>query len=409
MPFPPHCTIRQWNHPLRTRRTHSLNQLSPDDFFDVLAAVKAEFEVTDAYLMHNVPTFAIAPTYPLEPKLHRLRQTLQAMRLQVVLRREKDGLLLQAVPVETAAPQPPTFLAQHYPLLLFALTILTVTITGYFNATTHMEILQVLGRSPDVPEGLYVAGMTAAYTISLLAVLGLHELGHTLACRRHHIEASLPIFIPGIPLLTPGTFGALIRQKDPALDRNQLFDIGLSGPFVSFVTALAISALGYSLSLPISEEEYFLLTSLGGEGQFLFLPLLFQWLSPYLFPSPTSFTHILHPLALSGWMATLLTFLNIFPIGQLDGGHVARAVLGATWHRRVSYAMVLVMLLTGWWSMALLVLLFVRNRHPGVLDEATPLSPSRKALSILVVVIFLTCFTPSAGSPLIPLLYGFPG
>jgi membrane-associated protease RseP (regulator of RpoE activity) len=233
-----------------------------------------------------------------------------------------------------------------------------------------------------------------------MAVLGLHELGHLLACRRHNIEASWPIFIPGIPLLTLGTFGAVIRQKDPALDRNQLFDIGFSGPLIGFIIALVISLIGYSLSVPISETEYLLLTKNVGEGQYVFIPFLFQILRPYIFPSST-FTHIFHPLALAGWVATLVTFFNIFPIGQLDGGHISRALFGAKWHRRISYVMIPMMVLTGWWSMALLTILFLRSNHPGTMDDVTGVSTGRKFLSILVVVIFLSCFTFASDSPLL--------
>ncbi len=381
-----------------------LASVDPNLYFDLLAIIKEEFAVTDAYLWHNRPTFIVAPAQNLETKIEGLKKQFRDKDMQLLIRREGEGLTLHAVPVQKTAPSPSKLLSLNRPLLLFLATIITVTITGYFNATSFVDILTFLGRPLEVDEGLYLLGMTAAYTIAIMSVLGLHELGHLLACRRHNIEASWPIFIPGIPLFTLGTFGALLRQKEPTLNRNQLFDIGFSGPIIGFITTLVVSLLGYSLSIPISQTEYLKLTMYVGGGQQVFIPFLFQRLSPYIFPSPNSFTHILHPLALAGWVTTLLTFLNIFPIGQLDGGHISRALFGAKWHRRISYAMTLLMMLTGWWSMALLVLLFLRNTHPGTMDDATGVSTSRKVLSILVVVIFLSCLTLSPDSPLLYLL-----
>lgn len=322
--------------------------------------------------------------------------------MRLVIKKRRDDFLLQVVPVPPQ-PLPKTFFSLNYSLILFIITIITVTISGYFisqNFLTALTTLKSLGRNIDLYDGLPLV-LTATYTISILSVLGLHELGHTFACRYHHIEASLPIFIPGIPLVTPGTFGAVIKQKSPALNRNQLFDVGFSGPFLGFVVCIVISLLGYSWSIPISQNELQYL----GQGQIMILPLLFQRLSPYVFPNPSSYTHLLHPMALAGWITTFITFLNIFPIGQLDGGHISRALFGAKWHRRLSLVMLPVMVLAGWWQMALLLLLFFRGEHPGVLDETTKVTLSRKILSIFVIVIFLSCFTFSPESPILHLLF----
>ncbi len=379
--------------------------MDPDLYFTLLTLVKEAFTVTDAYLWQNQPTFIVAPTPDLNAKIVGLRQAFQAKGMQLLFRKEDDGLVLHAVPLQKAAPAPTKFFSLNRSFLLFLLTILSVTITGYFNAKSFMDILVVLGRPLAVSEELYLLGLTAAYTIAVMAVLGLHEIGHLLACRRHRLEASWPLFIPGIPLLTLGTFGAVIRQKDPPLNRNQLFDIGFAGPFIGFLAALVVSILGYSLSMPISQAEYQFLNQYMGEGSYVVIPLLFQSLSTYIFPSPTSFTHVLHPLALAGWIATLLTFLNIFPIGQLDGGHISRALFGATWHRRLSLVMIPLMMLTGWWVMALLIILFVGNNHPGTLDDTTRVTTNRKIMSLLVIVIFLSCFTLAPDSPLLYLLF----
>jgi membrane-associated protease RseP (regulator of RpoE activity) len=247
--------------------------------------------------------------------------------------------------------------------------------------------------------------LTAAYTISVMSILGLHELAHYLACRRHNVKTTLPLFIPGIPGFSPlGTFGAIIRQKSQTLNRNELFDIGISGPLVGFIVSLIVSFLGYSWSVPVSMEEYARIELMMGSGQSILLPALFMFLKPSIFPGQNSYSYFLHPIAIAGWLGTLLTFLNIFPIGQLDGGHVSRAVFGPKWHRRISYLMMGVMAFTGWWVMALLSIFLLRGRHPELLDEMTPLSKKRKIMAVLLIVMFIACFTLSPD--LAPLIYG---
>ncbi|MCW4040174.1 MAG: site-2 protease family protein [Candidatus Bathyarchaeota archaeon] len=375
--------------------------IDPNFFFELFELVKTEFTVSDAYVRDNVPTFTIKPEPNLNQKLLRLKDQVRGKDLEVQLTQDKE-LQIQLVPRIT---RPSHQVIVNYSLPLFIITIITVTISGYFIAGNYLNLLNILGRDSHIDWTNDQLTMTFAYTISIIATLGVHELGHILACRIHGIEASMPIFLPGIPLLTLGTFGAVIRQKSPTVNRNQLFDIGFMGPLFGFILSLIISIWGYSLSLPLSRTDYQLLTTTLGEGDFVVLPFIFQTLQDYIFPNANSFSHILHPIAFAGWLTTLLTFLNIFPIGQLDGGHIAWALFGPTWHRRISYIMIPIMILTGWWSMAILILFFLRQGHPGTINEITGVSRTRKLLSILVIVIFLTCFTPSSSSPLLSLLY----
>lgn len=370
-------------------------------FFELLELVKAEFQVSDAYVKDDVPTFTILIEPMLNQKLLRLKEQVRERGLEIVLKQDEE-LQIQLIPrIEAPAHQ----IIVNYSLPLFILTIITVTISGYFIAENYLTLLHILNRDTHIDWISTQLTMTMAYTVSIIATLGIHELGHVLACRIHGIEASMPVFLPGIPLITLGTFGAVIRQKSPTVNRNQLFDIGFMGPLFGFILSLIISIWGYSLSLPLTRADYQLLTATLGEGDFVVLPFLFQALHDFIFPNPHSFSHILHPIAFAGWLTTLLTFLNIFPIGQLDGGHITWALFGPTWHRRISYIMIPVMILTGWWSMAILILVFLRQGHPGTLNEITGVSYPRKIFSILVIVIFLTCFTPSSSSPLLSLLY----
>jgi hypothetical protein len=373
----------------------------PNLFFELLEIVKAEFTVSDAYVRDNVSTFTIKTEPNFNQKLLRLKENVRGKNLEVLLK-QNEVLQIELIP---RIVHPSHQVIVNYSLPLFILTIITVAISGYFIAGNYLSLLNILGQDSNTDWTNAQLTMTIAYTVSIIATLGIHELGHVLACRIHGIEASMPVFLPGIPLITLGTFGAVIRQKSPTINRNQLFDIGFMGPLFGFILSLIISIWGYSLSLPLSRADYQLLTVTLGEGDFVVLPFIFQALSDFIFPNANSFSHILHPIAFAGWLTTLLTFLNIFPIGQLDGGHIAWALFGPKWHRRISYIMIPVMILTGWWSMAILILVFLRQGHPGTLNKITGVSRTRKLLSILVIVIFLTCFTPSSSSPLLSFLY----
>lgn len=375
--------------------------VDPNIFFELLELVKAEFTVSDAYVQDDIPTFKIKPEPNLNQKLLRLKDQVHKKDLDVQLKQDAE-LHITIVPYNDH-PSPQVIV--NWGLPLFIITIITVAVSGYFIAENYMTVLNILGRDSQIEWTNTQLTMTFAYTLSIIATLGIHELGHVLACRIHGIDASMPLFLPGIPLLTLGTFGAVIRQKSPTVNRNQLFDIGFMGPLFGFILSLIISIWGYSLSLPLSRTDYQLLTTTFGEGDFVVLPLIFQVLQDYIFPNANSYSHVLHPIAFAGWLTTLLTFLNIFPIGQLDGGHIAWALFGPTWHRRISYLMIPIMILTGWWSMAILILVFLRQGHPGTINEIAGVSRSRKLLSILVIVIFLTCFTPSSSSPLLSLMY----
>lgn len=375
-------------------------------FFRILDIVKTEFTPRDAYLREGVPTFIIALDAETVDKSDRLAGRLAAEDLGLIVERSGNEVVLQVVPRRAVARPVFRLAGLSLPLILFFATIVTVTISGYYISSDYADVLLRLQQVSPQAVPFAVWSQTALYTITTMSVVGLHEIGHYVTARRNGVKATLPLFIPGIPGLTLGTFGAFIRQERPASNRNQLFDIGISGPIVGFAIAMIASAVGYSMSLPLTMQQYDYLVRQGMTGGSVFPPLFFLFLGSWIFPSPNAFTHVLHPLALAGWAGTLITFLNAFPIGQLDGGHVFRALLGRVWHRRLGYVMILLMFLAGWWSMALLVILLIRVDHPGTLDDVTPLSHRRKLLVLAFVAMFVAVFTLSPDSPLAVLLFG---
>ena len=283
-------------------------------------------------------------------------------------------------------------------VLLFALTIASTTIVG---ATWYASFLDDFRGSISLPmpfAALLLRGFW--YSGTILAILGCHELGHYFACRYYNVDASLPFFIP-VPILLTGTMGAFIRIREPIPEKRMLFDIGIAGPIAGFVVAVPALFVGIAMShvakLPDSFTGYEL-----GE------PLLFKLASWLLWGStPDGYSLNLHPIAFAAWFGLLATALNLFPIGQLDGGHISYAVLGPR-STYVTFATVagtigLASFASSWivWTTLTIVMLIVFGpRHPRVPDEHVPLDGTRRLLALFALAMFVLCFTPAPIRPM---------
>jgi len=271
------------------------------------------------------------------------------------------------------------FAGRHVNLILLFLTIATtVFFGGAWNwadyAHTPFLSIESIGYG------------AVFFSIPLLTILGSHEMGHYLVAKRYHVRASLPFFLPSVPPL--GTFGAFISMRDPIPNRRALLDIGVSGPLVGFAIAIPVTLAGLALSTASPAG----VPSLGGE---LIQPsILFTLLSKF-FPLPNTFA--LHPLAFAGWVGLFVTAINLLPAGQLDGGHVARALLGRR-QLYVSWAAVLILFgmsvfYPGWFIFGFLIFM-LGVRHPPPLNDLTRLDSTRKLIGIAAVVILLVTFVP---------------
>ena len=282
-------------------------------------------------------------------------------------------------------------------VLLFALTIATTTLAGAdhwasFTFSPSHPLPMALTRS------LVVHGLWFSATV--LAILGCHELGHYIACRYYDVDASLPFFIP-VPLPLTGTLGAFIRIREPIPQKRMLFDIGIAGPIAGFVVAVPLLFIGVAMSqlapdfnpadLPPGVTSYSV-----GE------PLLFK-LASWLFwgTAPTGYSLNMHPIAFGAWFGLLATALNLFPIGQLDGGHISYTVLGPRWSTYLTFAMIgvavtLAFFASSWivWTGLMIVMLTLFGpRHPRVFDEHVPLDRRRQLLALFALAMFILCFT----------------
>ena len=300
-----------------------------------------------------------------------------------------------------AGPDPfePFFVPQPRPKfrnrwwLHVVLFILTLALTTAVGAGHYASFIAEFGRKPvQLNWALLLDGLW--YSLTLLGILGAHEMGHYLFCRRYNIDASLPYFIPA-PLPLTGTLGAVIKIREPFPTRTVLLDIGAGGPIAGFIVLVPALFLGMTMSTvvpePPAEDVFFL-----GE------PLLFQWVATLVFGTlPEGQTINMHPMVFAAWFGMLATALNLLPFGQLDGGHITYATMGR-WATPISLltvgiAIVLTYQSSSWMFMTLmmlLMLLFLGPRHPRVIYEYEPLAPGRIFVALFALVIFIVCFTP---------------
>jgi len=228
------------------------------------------------------------------------------------------------------------------------------------------------------------------FTLPLMGMLAIHELGHFFMARRRKVAASLPFFIPSIPPL--GTFGAFISLRDPIPNRKSLLDIGVAGPFTGLVVAVAMAVLGLYLTNLGAKP---LPQNIGSEGVVsVSLPIIMTALEMLV---PIEGDYLLHPTAFAAWVGILVTALNLLPVGQLDGGHLGRAILGAR-AKYLSWAVVAMLIgigiyYLGWLLFAMLVL-FLGAKHPPPLNDITPLDAKRKGVAIAAFVVLAVSFIP---------------
>ncbi|MCY3985903.1 MAG: site-2 protease family protein [Candidatus Dadabacteria bacterium] len=290
-------------------------------------------------------------------------------------------------------------------LALLLITATTTFISGYMISGTH------------------AGGIL--FSLSLIAILGGHEMGHYLYGRKYGVSITLPWFIPAPPFLSPiGTFGAFIRIKSQIRSRKELFDIGVAGPIAGIVVALPVLFVGLLFSDVVALDserisEMQTAMSLGNSIVFSFFSKM------ALGPIAEGYEIILHPLAFAGWIGLFVTVLNLMPAGQLDGGHIIYSVFPAEWHRIVSSVTVVSLVIMGvgtaplldladylglgvldtipewlvfegWagWLFWAILLVVIGTSHPPTLLDDAGIGAGRKALALFSLLVFVSCFTP---------------
>ena len=283
-------------------------------------------------------------------------------------------------------PEPSFFSTWTLPIVLFLLTVFTTLWAGAYQ-TYNGPVrgpLNFLLTSPEMLwRGIPFAG-------ALLFILTTHELGHYLLSKIHRVPASLPLFIPGLPHFI-GTFGAIIRMRGPILSRRALFDIGVAGPLAGFVVAVVVLIVGLHLSTVVDRTATL--------GLHLGEPLLLQFMSWLVIgPLPPEADVVLHPIGFAAWFGLFVTSLNLLPIGQLDGGHVAYALWGRR-QRTMALAFLPILLIlgfygwSGWFLWAFMAGLWGVG-HPPVMDPYVPLGRNRTIVGWIAFAVFVITFAP---------------
>ena len=263
-------------------------------------------------------------------------------------------------------------------LFLFILTFFSTVFAGALQAGVN-----IFEEPAKIYKGL-------PFSLTLMSILLAHELSHYIASKKHNVKATLPYFIPAPTLI--GTFGAFIKMKSPVTTRKALLDIGVSGPIAGFIMSVAVSIIGLSFSKVVTIQETKEAISLGDS-------LLFSTLSRLMLDyQPGSQDILLHPVAFAGWIGFFVTSLNLLPVGQLDGGHIAYALFGEK-HSYFSKVLIPIMFLLGlllWegWAIWAVLLLILGLKHPPVFYSEVPLDSKRKFIGWLGFLIFFITFTP---------------
>lgn len=272
------------------------------------------------------------------------------------------------------------------PGCLFLVTIFTTLWAGAYQA--------YLGPPRGPVSFLLEHGETLwrgiPFAATLMTILVTHELGHYLLSRWHRVPASLPLFIPGPPHFI-GTFGAVIRMRGPILHRRALFDVGVAGPLAGFVVAVVALVVGLQWSTVVDRNATY--------GLQLGEPLLLQFVSWLMIGSlPPQADVVLHPVGFAAWFGLFITSLNLIPIGQLDGGHVAYALWGRR-QRTMAFAVVPLLLVLGfvgwpgWFVWAFMSGLWGFG-HPPVADPGRSLGTGRILVGWLALMVFVVTFAP---------------
>lgn len=283
-------------------------------------------------------------------------------------------------------------------VVLFGLTVLTTLWAGtgwYYVGQIFTDSFPWIAA--DVMDAL-------PFTLAVLGVLGTHEMGHYVLSRYHGVEATLPYFIPMLPPF--GTIGAVIRMRGRIPDRRALFDIGVAGPLAGLVATIIVTAIG--LTLPPVEVPLRVIQGPAVAIDFGYPPLLIAIAE--LLGEPLSYDDprtVVNPVVLGGWIGMFVTFLNLLPVGQLDGGHITRAILGDRQSRLAQIVPLSLFALAGYLyfvqgttqSVGIWVLWGLITAGVSVIGSATPvvdepLDRKRVLIGLLTLVLGLLCFTP---------------
>ncbi len=359
----------------------SLKQMEEYSHEEIISFVNSIFEVSDFTKTEFSLEFRIEDL-EFKSKFVDLARKLENMSYVCKLE-EIDGGKYIIIQKFTPKKQRKWLSTAWTPRILFVIVISFVMIDGYFRTSRTNSIV-------EIGDPLEMAGI---YTLSLLGILGIHELGHIIAARAHKLKTTWPYFIPGIPVFGIPTFGAFIQSKGLTINREILFDVAIAGPIAGLVIAVIVSIYG-AYTAPILDQE--IATELFAESKLIEWgmgePLLMTASLAMFGKGGAGNEVIMTPIMFAAWFGFLITFLNLLPAWQLDGGHMARTLLGPKMHKYATYGSMAILVLLNYWLMALLILM-MSSRSPSAspLDNVSPLSRNRKLAYIGIIGLAILC------------------
>jgi membrane-associated protease RseP (regulator of RpoE activity) len=360
------------------------------DFGSITSLIEYRFTLLDKYVDVNGLATYIVVSEPMKEKFQELLLDLANHGLIAKIRKVSDKLVISVLPKQKLG-QPRKVIN----LILLLATIVTVTFASYSL---------VFYEDPRLINALFnnanLWSQVIILALSILGIVGLHEMGHILAVRHHKMDSTLPYFVPAPPPLPFGTFGAVISLRGPPGNRDQLFDLGFSGPVAGFLVTIAVAILAYLMAPLVPEQEATRLMAAGllSARSWPYSPLFLELLGELGWRTvPQGYVMVLTQVAFASEVGALITFLNILPVWQLDGGHISRATFGDRGHKLIALVGFGILFLAGYYGFAILLVIFMlASRRPleGVepLDDVSPLSISRKVLFALSLVMLVLTF-----------------
>ncbi len=363
--------------------------MPPDDFkkqSDELSALLADiFQIGAIYRQNENIIFSLECQFDKEKSKAAINDRLKTAGYDYKLHDQGDLLLLSINPLRSNRIPPLN-------IILFVATLFTVYFVPVFYK--KLAITPTLRQALDETLQALASGAGLQFTVAMISILFVHEMGHFMAGRRRQIITSWPFFIPAPNII--GTFGAIIKSKSPFWNRRDLIEVGASGPIAGWILAIGWLIYGLTQSTIVSPESTIstgdMVFALEGESILMRLATL-----TIIGPAPEGQFYLLSEAAFAGWVGLLVTAINLLPIGQLDGGHIVYGLF--RWKQRILATVSMVALLAlgfqspMWWFFAAFGLFF-GVKHPPTLNDERPISKGALLMAITSILIMALSFTP---------------
>ncbi|MEM2237853.1 MAG: site-2 protease family protein [Candidatus Caldarchaeum sp.] len=348
----------------------------------VKTVVGNNFTVVNVYLEAGILTFEVAET-EIKERFKRCLTQLKSLGYIATARKENEVVKIRVFPYVR-----PSKNNIKVPVILGLATVLTVSLDGFLRSNSRLYAVIMPGYGV---QDVFLNGLI--FSAALLAIIFIHEMGHKLSARLDGVSASHPYFIPGFPGIIP-TLGAVIFQKEPLANRDDMFDIGVSGPVAGFTASLVVTFTAFETAVWLPADQYMkVLETAAREGSIVEVPLIFSFIR-LLYGRADQFPFFM-TVGFAAWLGMVVTALNLMPIWQLDGGRIFRSFLTRRQHVIASYVALGILVITGYYFMALLLILMMgRSVDIAPLDEVSPLSFWRKVSIIGLVAMLVLSFVP---------------